>query len=175
MASSAGRLINRKKSNRKPKFTILLFPLSSAVRTGLEPATPCVTGMYSNQAELPHLSGSASGRFLGLQPRCFPFASAKLQPFSGPTKFFRRKISKKFTFSLQPIGNHRFKLQKKIQDFSTSPRPSQTVKPPPRRNFYFSTPKSCIFRRGSLILQTGEKQENKSRRGVHSPRGATRR
>ena len=26
-----------------------------AVRTGLEPATPCVTGMYSNQAELPHL------------------------------------------------------------------------------------------------------------------------
>ena len=26
----------------------------SAVRTGLEPATPCVTGMYSNQAELPH-------------------------------------------------------------------------------------------------------------------------
>ena len=23
-----------------------------AVRTGLEPATPCVTGMYSNQAEL---------------------------------------------------------------------------------------------------------------------------
>ena len=25
-----------------------------AVRTGLEPATPCVTGMYSNQAELPH-------------------------------------------------------------------------------------------------------------------------
>ena len=27
-----------------------------AVRTGLEPATPCVTGMYSNQAELPHHS-----------------------------------------------------------------------------------------------------------------------
>ena len=24
-----------------------------AVWTGLEPATPCVTGMYSNQAELP--------------------------------------------------------------------------------------------------------------------------
>lgn len=29
------------------------FYLFSAVRTGLEPATPCVTGMYSNQAELP--------------------------------------------------------------------------------------------------------------------------
>ncbi len=27
-----------------------------AVRTGLEPVTPCVTGMYSNQAELTHLS-----------------------------------------------------------------------------------------------------------------------
>ena len=39
-----------------------------AVRTGLEPATPCVTGMYSNQAELPHqvqirnlCSGGADG------------------------------------------------------------------------------------------------------------------
>ena len=30
------------------------FRLLFAVRTGLEPATPCVTGMYSNQAELPH-------------------------------------------------------------------------------------------------------------------------
>ena len=30
--------------------------MSIAVRTGLEPATPCVTGMYSNQAELPHQS-----------------------------------------------------------------------------------------------------------------------
>ena len=29
----------------------LMFSL--AVRTGLEPATPCVTGMYSNQTELP--------------------------------------------------------------------------------------------------------------------------
>ena len=25
-----------------------------AVRTGLEPVTPCVTGMYSNQTELTH-------------------------------------------------------------------------------------------------------------------------
>ena len=25
-----------------------------AVRTGLEPATPCVTGRYSNQTELPN-------------------------------------------------------------------------------------------------------------------------
>ena len=27
--------------------------MCGAVRTGLEPATPCVTGTYSNQAELP--------------------------------------------------------------------------------------------------------------------------
>ena len=25
------------------------FPIFTAVRTGLEPVTPCVTGMYSNQ------------------------------------------------------------------------------------------------------------------------------
>ena len=31
------------------------FPfLVLAVRTGLEPVTPCVTGMYSNQTELTH-------------------------------------------------------------------------------------------------------------------------
>ena len=31
------------------------FPsLCFAVRTGLEPVTPCVTGMYSNQTELTH-------------------------------------------------------------------------------------------------------------------------
>ena len=36
------------------KFFILNRVNSFAVRTGLEPATPCVTGMYSNQAELPH-------------------------------------------------------------------------------------------------------------------------
>ena len=35
-----------------------------AVRTGLEPATPCVTGMYSNQAELPHQS------FIALRLAC---------------------------------------------------------------------------------------------------------
>ena len=32
-------------------FRLILFYIASlkAVRTGLEPATPCVTGMYSNQ------------------------------------------------------------------------------------------------------------------------------
>ncbi len=31
------------------EIAITHSPLSSAVRTGLEPVTPCVTGMYSNQ------------------------------------------------------------------------------------------------------------------------------
>ena len=37
-------------SNRTYKrFAVTRNPLSSAVWTGLEPATPCVTGRYSNQ------------------------------------------------------------------------------------------------------------------------------
>ena len=44
----------------KPKIkiaNILIFKILAicfAVRTGLEPATPCVTGTYSNQTELPN-------------------------------------------------------------------------------------------------------------------------
>ena len=49
----------------------MLLPF--AVRTGLEPVTPCVTGMYSNQAELTHHLLFSEARGL-----CFPFASAKL-------------------------------------------------------------------------------------------------
>ena len=36
-------------SNEGRSQTITHSPLSSAVWTGLEPATPCVTGRYSNQ------------------------------------------------------------------------------------------------------------------------------
>ena len=43
-----------KKKQQETEVYSAASPLSSAVRTGLEPATPCVTGMYSNQAELPH-------------------------------------------------------------------------------------------------------------------------
>ena len=53
--------------------------------------------MYSNQAELPHLleSLAALGESVIV---CFPIASAKLQPFLKPTKFFSKKISKNFLF-----------------------------------------------------------------------------
>ena len=51
----------------------MLEALFFAVRTGLEPATPCVTGMYSNQAELPHQFFVSKFRSL--------FASAKVRLF----------------------------------------------------------------------------------------------
>ena len=38
------------------RFDMLFY---CAVRTGLEPVTPCVTGMYSNQAELTHRKDSS--------------------------------------------------------------------------------------------------------------------
>ena len=38
-----------KKEQQETEVYATALPLSSAVRTGLEPATPCVTGMYSNQ------------------------------------------------------------------------------------------------------------------------------
>ena len=39
----------KRMSNDDRSQTITHSPLSSAVWTGLEPATPCVTGRYSNQ------------------------------------------------------------------------------------------------------------------------------
>ena len=44
--------INRYLPNKKSSDLLEtrgFFYLESAVRTGLEPVTPCVTGMYSNQ------------------------------------------------------------------------------------------------------------------------------
>ena len=77
--------------------------LSFAVRTGLEPATPCVTGMYSNQAELPHQN---------VLNRCSLFASAKVQLFSELTRvvgdFLQKKLKKtyvlKFFSVVMPRG-----------------------------------------------------------------------
>ena len=73
------------KQREKPKTELL----SSAVRTRLELATPCVTGMYSNQAELPHQIMSASSRALPLS-----FATAKVRHFRHPTKHFGNYFSK---------------------------------------------------------------------------------
>ena len=77
-----------------------------AVRTGLEPATPCVTGMYSNQAELPHqnfffLTGEECSRSsfellatVGLSP-CLRVQSERF-PF--PPNFSAKKITQMMHF-----------------------------------------------------------------------------
>ena len=54
-----------------------------AVRTGLEPATPCVTGMYSNQ--LNYRTNSICRTF-------FSKAGAKVLLFFDMTKFFEKKV-----------------------------------------------------------------------------------
>ena len=80
-----------------------------AVRTGLEPATPCVTGMYSNQAELPHQN---------VLNRCSLFASAKVQLFSELTRvgqvFLQKKLKKTYILILltvvMPCGYDAFLL-----------------------------------------------------------------
>ena len=65
-----------KKEQQETEVYAATLPLSSAVRTGLEPATPGVTGRYSNQLNyrtrvvLPELL--TQGVFI------VPFASAKL-------------------------------------------------------------------------------------------------
>ncbi len=50
-----------------------------AVRTGLEPATPCVTGMYSNQLNYRTIDS------------CFPLASAKVIQVFGLCNSFAEK------------------------------------------------------------------------------------
>ena len=63
--------------------------MSIAVRTGLEPATPCVTGMYSNQAELPHQSFLLLCGSLAAALTYFVIASAKLVVSFELCKYFR--------------------------------------------------------------------------------------
>ncbi len=85
MAAVVGRKsMDAKKEQLETKVYHAALPLSSAVRTGLEPATPCVTGMYSNQAELPHrlVVLFASGGVL------FPFALQSYELFLVPANFF---------------------------------------------------------------------------------------
>ncbi len=75
------------------RFAITHSPLSSAVWTGLEPATPCVTGRYSNQ--LNYHTGYFCEVLRGV---CFPFASAKLRSKNGLCKYFSDFFQKKMFF-----------------------------------------------------------------------------
>ena len=93
--------VHRNRYNEKEQQETEVYhaalPLSSAVRTGLEPATPCVTGMYSNQ--LNYRTFLESVRFVfATECRCFPFASAKLQPIFDSTKYFSKNFSKIFKY-----------------------------------------------------------------------------
>ena len=105
---------------------------SFAVRTGLEPATPCVTGMYSNQAELPHLvqirnlilavrtglepatpcvtgmySNQAELPHQNVLNRCSLFASAKVQLISELTRvvisFLQKKLKKTYVLKFVSV------------------------------------------------------------------------
>ena len=58
-----------------------------AVRTGLEPATPCVTGMYSNQLN-----------YRTIDSCLFQLASAKIGRFFRLCNSSAKKILKKFRF-----------------------------------------------------------------------------
>ena len=60
----------------------------SAVRTGLEPVTPCVTGMYSNQLNYRTILEVFSCLLLGSLPNC----GAKIIPFFIPAKTGAKKM-----------------------------------------------------------------------------------
>ena len=76
-----------KKNEQQAQKLNCSFPLSTAVRTRLELATPCVTGMYSNQLNYRTSCRVCITAF-------FRFACAKLLLFPHSRKFF----SKKFAF-----------------------------------------------------------------------------
>ena len=72
-----------------------LSPLSPAVWTGLEPATPCVTGRYSNQLNY-HTVFKGSLGLVSLKLTSLPFAFAKVKRFFELCKYFRNIFSKTF-------------------------------------------------------------------------------
>ena len=88
----------KRMSNAILRLTVTHSPLSPAVRTRLELATPGVTGRYSNQ--LNYRTKKFSGNFEGIdfrpQPFCLSlewlvslsFAGAKLGSFFDSAKYF---------------------------------------------------------------------------------------
>ncbi len=78
-----------------------------AVRTGLEPATPCVTGMYSNQLNYRTFSGSATG--ISTELRCKDsylfFSCNNFERFFRTSLQILRFFQRKFAPSKFPIHN----------------------------------------------------------------------
>jgi hypothetical protein len=69
--------------------TFLVFPLYQAVRTGLEPATPGVTGLYSNQ-----LNYRTFFHLCIKQPLLFSIASANVGRFFESANILSKKEKK---------------------------------------------------------------------------------
>lgn len=86
----------KKKEQLATEVDHAALPLSSAVRTGLEPATSGVTGRHSNQLNYRTKLGFMIASAI-IARGCFPFASAKLLPFFILCKFFHNFFQKKTT------------------------------------------------------------------------------
>ena len=93
--------------NEKEQYVVetnnTALPLSSAVRTGLEPATSGVTGRHSNR-----LNYRTRIPFGVALRSCFPIASAKLLLFFGPCKFLGNFFQKKLKFPHFPLSMPHF-------------------------------------------------------------------
>ena len=131
--------ISNEKEQQETEVYHAALPLSSAVRTGLEPATPGVTGLYSNRLNYRtklDMSETRRSRFLLSGYRCFPIAMQSYNLFSRSPNFsatffqkklffiflafFRRKIWKVRILSLTL---HRFKQEPPPETVSVSKLP----------------------------------------------------
>ena len=77
----------KRMSNDDRSQTITHSPLSSAVWTGLEPATPCVTGRYSNQLNY-HTKVCLRGSTKGLPS----VLQCKVSNYSNTMQIFLKKF-----------------------------------------------------------------------------------
>ena len=85
----------RKSIQKEIQILILLSPL--AVWTGLEPATPCVTGRYSNQLNYHTNFELLLTRWERHQHRCF--CECKVKALFAILQIFSRKKIEKFRLS----------------------------------------------------------------------------
>ena len=101
----------KRMSNDGRSQTITHSPLSSAVWTGLEPATPCVTGRYSNQLNY-HTKLSLALRRLSFRSTLplFPFCECKVKRIFNSVQIFLKKNDEKYTALSFKIWSHSRKM-----------------------------------------------------------------
>ncbi len=99
-------------SNESRSLSITHSPLSSAVWTGLEPATPCVTGRYSNQLNyhtkfFRGASGKSDFQWLPLASSLFPFCECKVNTKFQTVQIFPKEfyIASLFSYKLTKISS----------------------------------------------------------------------